>query len=474
MSSGSVAAIDLGATSGRIVIGHISRDSVDLDVALRFANNPVSYWEGEAEGLHWNLLELYRSVVVGLRTAALREPRLQSIGVDSWGLDYALLRGGALHGAPYHYRDARTALGMSATHEIVPPEQLYDISGIQIMPINSVYQLTADRLAGNLDEAETALLIPDLIGYWLTGEQVSERTNASTTGLLDVHTREWSHTLIERLGLSSGLFTELVDPGTRLGGLLPGLASEIGTQLPVHAVGSHDTASAVVGVPAVDDDFAYVSCGTWGLVGVEVEQPVLSDAGRIANFTNEGGVDGRIRYLQNIMGLWLQSECIRNWEHDGRTFDLPGLIAEAAALESGSLFDANDPRLLAPGDMPTRIAQCCIEAGQPVPQSPVEFVRAINESLADGFARAVHTAAELAHKTVKVIHMVGGGAQNELLCQLTADRSGLPVVAGPVEATALGNVLIQARATGIISGSLGSLRSIIAGSVSIRTFTPRV
>jgi rhamnulokinase len=471
MTSGAVGAIDLGATSGRVVVGHVGGDGVRLDVVERFPNNPVRVWEGAAEGLHWNLLELFRSILLGLTAAGRHD--LVSVGVDSWGLDYGLLRDGALLGNPYSYRDARTAEGVRATHELMSHEDLYAISGMQFMPINSVYQFTADRLAGRVQPGDLALLIPDLIGYWLTGVAVAERTNASTTGLFDVRRREWSGEIAERLSLEPSLFPRLVDPGTELGPLLPGVASEIGAQVPVVAVGSHDTASAVVGVPAQDDDFAYVSCGTWGLVGVELDAPVLTDAARAANFTNEGGLDGTTRFLQNVTGLWLQSESIRTWEREGRTLELPTLIDAAAALPSGSVFDANDLRLLPPGDMPARIAQCCAEAGQPVPQSPAEFVRAINESLAEAFARAVRQAAELSGKAVKVIHIVGGGSQNSLLCQLTADRSGLPVIAGPVEATALGNVLVQARAAGLLSGGLGSLRAVIGRSVSLQRYEPR-
>ncbi|MDO9398782.1 MAG: rhamnulokinase family protein [Herbiconiux sp.] len=473
MTSGAVAAVDLGATSGRVVVGHVDGASVRLDVVERFPNTPVLHWEGSADGLHWDILGLYRSIQSGLRAAVLHTPGLQSVGVDSWGLDYGLLRDGALLGNPYNYRDERTAAGVAAAHARVAPEELYGINGLQVMPINSIYQLSADRLAGSLAPGDTALLIPDLITYWLTGERIAERTNASTTGLLDVRTGAWSTSLAERLGLPSGLFPGLVEPGSSIGALLPSLAREVGAALPVHTVGSHDTASAVVGVPAADEEFAYVSCGTWALVGVEVEHPVLTEAGRAANFTNEGGVDGRVRYLQNIMGLWLQSECIRAWEHDGLVVDLPALLAEAAALSTFSLFDANDPRLLARGDMPARIAACCVEAGQPAPTSPASFVRAIAESLAEGFARAVREASSLSGRSVRVIHIVGGGAQNALLCQLTADRSGLPVVAGPVEATALGNVLVQARAVGLAAGSLESLRATVAASTTPHTFRPR-
>lgn len=473
MTRGAVAAIDLGATSGRVVVGRIDDGTVRLDVVERFLNNPVRCWEGSTDGLHWNVLELFRSALVGLRKATIDEPDLRSIGIDAWGLDYGLLRGGALLGNPYSHRDERTIEGVRATHELVSQQELYAASGIQFMPINTVYQFTADRLAGRVHTGDTALLMPDLIGYWLTGLPVAERTNASTTGLLDIHTRDWSTELANRLGFTASLFPSLVEPGTVLGPLLPIVQAEIGGQIPVVTVGSHDTASAVVGVPALNDEFAYISCGTWALAGVEVETPVLSEAARIANFTNESGVDGRIRFLQNITGLWLQSESIRTWEREGRPIDLPTLIEAAAALPSGSVFNANDARLLAPGDMPARIAQCCIEVNQPVPQTPAEFTRAINESLADAFARAVRTAAELSGTSVKVIHIVGGGSQNALLCQLTADRSGLPVIAGPVEATAFGNVLVQARTAQLISGSLEAMRAVITRSVTLQHYKPR-
>lgn len=472
-NSGAVAAIDLGATSGRVVVGRIADGAVRLEVVERFLNNPVRYWEGDRGGLHWNVLEQFRSIQLGLRAAVRLEPSLRSIGIDGWGVDYGTLRRGALLGNPYSHRDERGVEGMAAAHDLVSSADLYAVTGLQQLPINSIYQLVADRLAGRIDPGDTAVMIPDLIAYWLTGIAASERTNASTTGLLDVTTGEWSAPLLKQLMLPHDIFADLIDPGSTLGPLLPSIAAEIGGQIPVVSVGSHDTASAVVGVPATDDDVAYVSCGTWALVGVELETPVLTEASRAANFTNEGGLDGRIRYLKNIMGLWLQSESVRTWERDGDTIDLPALIAAATALPGGSVFDANDPRLLVPGDMPARIAQCCAEAGQPVPQTPAEFVRAINEGLAAAFARAVRDAAELSGKTVRSIHIVGGGSQNALLCQLTADRSGLPVIAGPTEATALGNVVVQARTTGLLSGSLESLRSVIASSVTLQHYAPR-
>lgn len=462
-----VAAVDLGATSGRVMLGYLGHNELRLRPVARFANTPVR----TIDGLHWNILELYRGVLSGLASAARDEPDLRSIGVDSWAVDYALMRGGRMLGTPYHYRDERSALGVEKVHSLVEPAELYRANGLQHLPFNTLYQLATDEL----ELAESMLLIPDLIGYWLTGRQVAERSNASTTGLLGSDGQEWDDALIARLGLPRSIFPELVSAGSAIGPLLPAVSAELGLgpSVSVTAVGSHDTASAVVAVPAQGDDFAYISCGTWGLVGVELEHPVISEAGRAANFTNEGGVDGRVRYLHNVMGLWLLSESVRSWERDGETIALPQLLAQAAAVGTPvAVFDANDPRFLAPGDMPARIAAFCRERGLPVPASRAEFVRSIIESLADAFAAAVIQASELSGKTVSVIHIVGGGSQNELLCQLTADRSGLTVMAGPVEATAIGNVLVQARAQGIVTGSLEALRAIVASAFSPTRYTP--
>jgi rhamnulokinase len=460
-STSAVAAVDLGATSGRVILGHVAHNELSIRPVARFPNNPVR----TIDGLHWNILELYRSVLAGLTVVAREEPTLASIAVDSWAVDYALLRGSRMVSVPYHYRDERTAAGVAAVHERVDAESLYAANGLQHLPFNTLFQLASDRLAGSLDAADSLLLIPDLINYWLTGMSAAERTNASTTGLVGVHSGEWDGALLEALDLPRSLFPELVDAGTSLGALLPAVATELGLgpQTRVTAVGSHDTASAVVAVPATGDDFAYISCGTWGLVGVELTSPVLSTAGRLANFTNEGGVDGRVRYLHNVMGLWLLSESVREWERGGQSIDLVALLAQASTVATPvAVFDANDPAFLAPGDMPARIAQWCTEHDVPVPRSRVEFVRSIVESLAEAFAGAVRTASELSGVTVSVIHIVGGGALNTLLCQRTADRSGLPVLAGPVEATAIGNVLVQARAQGMVGGSLESLRSLVA------------
>ncbi|MFB2598800.1 rhamnulokinase family protein [Herbiconiux sp. P17] len=468
-----VAAVDLGATSGRVMLGYVGHDELRLVPVARFPNNPVRV----LDGLHWNILDLYRNVVVGLGSALREEPDVRSIAVDSWAVDYALIRDGRMLGNPYHYRDERTAAGVDATHTIVGPAELYAANGLQFLPFNTLYQLAAEQLAGSLAPAQSMLLVPDLIGYWLTGVQRAEQTNASTTGLLNVHTGAWDDALISRLGLPRDIFPEVVAPGATVGTLLPSVMAEIGSAraLPVSAVGSHDTASAVVAVPATGPDFAYISSGTWSLVGVELEHPVVSEDSRAANFTNEGGVDGRIRYLQNVSGLWLLSESVRTWERGGEQIDLPTLISAAAAVTTPvPVFDAADPRFVAPGDMPSRIADWCSEHGVAAPQSRAEFVRSILESLADAYAVSIETAAALSGKQISVIHVVGGGSQNALLCQLTADRTGRPVLAGPVEATAVGNVLVQARAQGLLSGdtSLEALRAIVAKSFAPLRYHP--
>ena len=469
-TGGAVAAVDLGATSGRVLLGYVGHHELRLTDVARFKNSPVR----TLDGLHWSVLELYRDLVEGLAAAVRQEPQLASIGIDAWAVDYGLLRDGRLLGTPYSYRDERTPAGVDAVHARVSAEELYRRNGLQHLPFNTLFQLTADRLAGTLDVADSFLLIPDLVAYWLTGRAVAERTNASTTGLLGVADRSWDLALADRLDLPRAIFPELVDAGTELGGIVPSAVRGLGeTRAVVTAVGTHDTASAVVAVPATTANHAYISCGTWSLVGVELERPVLTEASHAANFTNEGGVDGRVRFLHNVMGLWLLSESIRDWERDGSTVSLPDLLAQAAAVTTPvPLFDADDPAFLAPGDMPARIAAWLTAHDAPVPQSRAELVRGILESLAAAYARAIRDAAELSGREVEVVHLVGGGSLNDLLCRLTADATGLPVLAGPVEATAIGNILVQARAQGFVSGDLEALRALVARSFPPRRFEP--
>ena len=471
--AGAVAAVDLGATSGRVMHARIGANTLELTEAARFTNTPVRVWEAGRTALHWNVTGLYTRVLEGLGAVARAEPGLRSVGVDAWAVDYGLLRDGHLLGEPYHYRDERSAQGVSLVHARVPTEELYREGGLQFLPFNSLYQLAVDRESGALAAADGFLLVPDLITYWLSGRAVAERTNASTTGLLTAG-GSWNDALISRLGLDRSLFAPLVDAGTTVGSLLPSLDLPFAGSGPaVTAVGSHDTASAVVAVPMDPARAAYISCGTWGLVGVELERRVVGEEGRAANFTNEGGVDGRVRYLHNVMGLWLLSESIREWQRRGLHVNLESLLAEAAELpRPAELFDADDPRFLAPGDLPSRIADWFAERGLRAPASPAGMVRVIVESLAEAFADAVRTASDLSGVPVGTVHLVGGGARNALLCQATADRVGAPVLAGPVEATALGNALVQARAVGLVAGDLESLRALVARNYAPVRYEP--
>jgi rhamnulokinase len=457
------AAVDLGASSGRVMVGEVGPDTLRLTAAARFPNEPV-----RTEGrLRWDVGRLVDHAVAGLE-AAHAQGKLASIGVDSWGVDYGRLRGGRLDGQPFHYRDERrTAEGPARVAGLIEAEELYRRNGLQYLPFNTLYQLAADDM---LSDTASILLIPDLVSWIITGNQVAERTNASTTGLLDVTTREWDHDLMARLGLSVLLFEELVDPGHEIGTLLPHVSDRVGGRIPVVAVGSHDTASAVVGVPMQTDDAAYVSLGTWALAGLELDGPVLTEDARLANFTNEGGVDGTIRFLTNVMGTWLLSETLRTWGES----DLAGLLAEAASYDGATtLVDVQDARFLPPGDMPARIAAWCAEHDVPAPDGRAAVVRCVVESIAAAIATAIERAASLAGRAVGIVHVVGGGVQNSLLCQAIADRTGRPVLAGPVEATAIGNVLVQARAAGVVGADLADLRALVAHTHAPARFVPR-
>ncbi|QHA10090.1 rhamnulokinase [Streptomyces broussonetiae] len=460
----SYAAVDLGASSGRVMVGRVGPDSLEVSEAHRFPNRPVRV----PEGLRWDVLGLYGGVLDGLRAAG----RVASVGLDGWAVDYGLLDAdGALLGNPVHYRDARTEGVAEQVWATVPAAQLYAATGIQYAPFNTLYQLTAARKTEQLMCSKRLLLIPDLLSYWLTGEQGTELTNASTTQLIDPRTRTWSYEVAERLGIDLGLFAPLRRPGDPAGVLRPEVLAETGLAgpVPVTAVGSHDTASAVAAVPATGERFAYICTGTWSLAGLELTAPVLTEASRAANFTNELGLDGTVRYLRNIMGLWLLQECQRAWGGP----DLALLLHEAGSVPMlRSVVDAGDAAFLAPGRMPQRIAAACRASGQPVPRTRGEVTRCILDSLALAHRRAVADAQRLADHPVDVVYVVGGGARNTLLCQLTADACGLPVVAGPTEAAALGNVLVQARAHGP-AGDLAAMRRLLARTQPLTRYAPR-
>ncbi|MFJ5219874.1 rhamnulokinase family protein [Streptomyces sp. NPDC088354] len=467
------AAIDLGATSGRVILGRVARDALSLTEAHRFANTPVRL----PGGLHWDALALFQGALDGLRRAGAQSDGVTSVGIDTWAVDYGLLDAdGALLGNPYHYRDTRTDTVAERVREEIGAERLYRLTGLQHLPFNTVYQLAAASGTAQLAAARTLLLVPDLLTHWLTGTIGAEETNASTTGLFDARAGGWSAELAGRIGLAPGLLPPLRAPGDLAGTLLPHIATATG--LPeataVVTVASHDTASAVAAVPATEPGFAYISCGTWSLAGLELDAPVLSEASRAANFTNERGVDGTIRYLRNIMGMWLLEECRRTWAR--QRADPPSLDAlleqAAAARPFAALLDPDDPAFLPPGDMPARIRDFCLRTGQRPPESPGAVVRCILESLALAHRRTLRQAAVLADREITHVHLVGGGSRNELLCRLTADATGLPVVAGPAEATALGNILVQARAHGLVGDGLPAMRALVAGTQPLRRHEP--
>jgi rhamnulokinase len=466
-----VAAADLGASGGRVIVGRAGPGQLTLHEVHRFPNQPVSV----LGTLHWDILSLYDGVLAGLHAAG-RGFDLASAGIDTWGVDFGLLdAAGALLGNPVHYRDARTDGMIDRLAARVTAGELYRVTGIQRLPINTIFQLAALAGTPQLDAAATLLLIPDLIGYWLTGEIGAELTNASTTQLLDARTRTWATDLVIRAGLPAAILPPLRRPGDRVGLLRPDVARAAGLRagLPVTAVGSHDTASAVAAVPAAGAGFAYVSCGTWSLVGLELDGPVLSPASMRANFTNEIGIDGTVRYLRNVMGLWLLQESARTWAAAGQAAGVADLAA-GAAREPGlrAVIDPDDPAFLPPGDMPSRIATACRALGQPPPGDPAQTVRCILDSLALAYRRAIIEAQQLSGRQADIVHLVGGGSRLDLLCQLTADACGLPVVAGPTEATAIGNILVQARALGAGPADLSGMRALIRATQPLRRFEP--
>src|SRR4051812_44478045 len=441
------AAIDLGASSGRVVAGSLADGTIALKELHRFPNRPVRL----PDGLRWNLLHLFSEAV-----AALRGRAFAGVGVDTWGVDYALLDAdGRVLGLPYHYRDDRTDGMVERAYGRVAQADCYAVTGIQTMPINTVFQLLAEEGSAALTAAEAIALVPDLLALWLSGELANERTNASTTALMDARSGEWAHALIRRLGLPTRPFGALVEPGTRLGPVL----SHHGFEASVYAVAGHDTASAFVATPVRDEHAAILSSGTWSLLGVELPGPVFSDP----QLTNERGVDGTIRLLKNVMGLGLEQECARVW--DAGFAELHA--AARAVTGTVPVFDPDDEQFLRGGDMPAMIEQACGRRDM----SRGEIVRSIYLSLAYKYRLVLERLEAASGREVRTLHVIGGGAQNALLCQLTADVTGREVLAGPVEATALGNVLVQARAAGELA-SLADMRAVSAASLTPVHFEP--
>jgi rhamnulokinase len=466
-------AFDLGAESGRALVGKFDGAKLALDVVHRFPNGAVQ----TLDTLHWDVLRLYGEMVAGLRKAHADHGELASMGVDTWGVDFAFLgRDGTLLGNPRHYRDPHTETIMDQAFLRVPRAEVFRQTGIQFMRFNSLFQILAlmrDR-SPPLAAAESMLFIPDLFNYWFTGIKVNEYTDASTSQMLNPATRTWAHDLIRSFGIPDKMLRTIIQPGTVLGPLRTTVANQAGvTPLPVIAPATHDTAAAVAAVPATGDSWAYISSGTWSLMGVEVKEPQTGDKALAFNFTNEGGVGGTIRLLKNIAGLWLVQECRRAWEREGKTYSYEELMKlPEAAPGQGSIVNPDDASFMLPPSMPAALCDFCRKTKQTVPADPGAIIRCALDSLALRYRWVLERLEELTGKRISTIHVVGGGCQNTLLCQLAADCCNRPVVAGPVEATALGNVLVQMIGLGLIK-SLTEGREIIRRSFDVKTYEPR-
>ncbi|MFE2770823.1 rhamnulokinase [Microbacterium resistens] len=466
------AAVDLGGSSGRVVSAWVGADRLRIDGVRRFRNRAFT----DELGLRWDAQRLFRDAVTGLRSLRADGPPFASVGVDAWSGDYGLLAYDGLLDAPFHQRDARTERSFPIVEAILPAAESFRETGVTALPIMTIYQLMADREAGRLDAVRRMLLMPDLLAHWLGAAELAELTNVSSTGLALASGRGWDGRRIDALGLAPSLFPETVRPGTVTGRVKEGILAP-GDGTDITAVASHDTASAVVAVPAQDENFAFVSCGTWMLTGVEIDHIVTSERARAAGFTNELGIDGTVRFLRIAAGLWILNECFREWGMDGwgarGTSARRAVFARAAAVPVPPvLVDTGDPRLLRPGQMSARIAELVEESGGVLPPDRAAVVRLILESLGAFVARQLDEAAALAGVDVRVVHLVGGGSESPILAQAVADRSGRPVVAGPSEATSLGNLLVQARAHGVTGANLGDLRRIVRASVRLRRYEP--
>lgn len=467
-------AIDLGASSGRAILGTVDRGRIHLEELYRFDNGPVNV----NGSLYWNILGLFSEIKHGIRAAVARGLSLSGMAIDTWGVDFALIdRTGQFVGFPYNYRDSHTADVFDWVFDIVPRDEFYAHTGIQFMNINTVFQLASmqRRKMPALEIADKMLLMPNALTYLLCGNVSAEYTHATTTQLYDPDSGDWAWDLIDKLELPRRLFPDIQAPCSVVGELRREVCDELNcSAIPVILAGSHDTACAVASVPASrqDGDWAFLSSGTWSLFGVELDRPIIDDAALAANFTNEGGVGGTIRFLKNIMGLWLVQESRNTWTKEGREYSFAELIRMAMEAPPFQAFvDPNDDRFLAPGNMPERIRQFCRDTGQPIPETPGEIVRCTQESLALCYRRAVEQLESVTGKSIRRLHLVGGGSQDELLNQSTANAIQRPVIVGPTEATALGNIVCQAMAMGDIQ-DLAEGRAVVKRSIETRDYQP--
>jgi len=472
-------AVDLGAESGRVVAGHFDGEFIALEEVHRFPNGPVDV----LGHLHWDVLRLWSDIKVGLAKAAQQYGRhIAGIGLDTWGVDFGLLDANdELLGNPYHYRDSRTDGMMERAFEKLSRGAIFEATGIQFLQLNTLIQLVAmvEARSPALDVAQTLLMMPDLLNFWLTGCKANEFSDVTTSQCYDPRAGTWAYGMLEQLGIPTRMFRDgagdrIVPPGTVLGTLLPSVMEETGLgAVPVIAPATHDTGSAVAAVPMDPENAIYLSSGTWSLMGVESKVPIINETMLAYNLTNEGGVNGTFRLLKNIMGLWLVQECRREWQRAGEDHDYGEMVEMAAAAPAfGPLIYPGDDRFLAPGDMAPRIQAFCRETGQAVPETKGAILRCALESLALEYRWVAEKLDELTGRRLATIHIIGGGAKNELLDQFAADATGRMVVTGPIEATALGNVLVQAIALGHID-SLSEGREVVARSFELKTFAPR-
>jgi rhamnulokinase len=467
-----VLAYDLGASSGRALLGRLTDRKMAVEELHRFPNDPVQV----GDRLHWDILRLYHEMKMALLAAKTKGVRLRSLGIDSWAVDFGFIgKGGELLGNPYHYRDAHTDGAMERLFAVVPPSEVFERTGIQFLPFNTIFQLFALKSADSplLRQAQRLLMIPDLLRYFLTGEMFHEFTNATTTQLYNPTESHWDPYLLEKLDLPRQLFDSVLQPGSPAGTLRKSVCDELGMgSLPVIAVAEHDTGSAVVAVPAAERRFAYLSCGTWSLMGTETDRPVINEESLKCNFTNEGGAYGTNRLLKNIMGLWILQETRRVWERAGLSYTFPELLQLAERSPGFGLFiDPDDALFLPPGDMPERIRTYALRTGQKPPQEAGEFVRCILESLALKYRYVLELTERLSGGAFSGLHMVGGGIHNKLLCQWTANAIGKPVWAGPAEGSGIGNLAVQWIALGELS-DIREARRVIGESFPMETYNP--
>lgn len=465
-------AIDIGAESGRAIIGSLDDKRLTLNEAHRFSNGPVRL----NDGLHWDVLELWSAIKQGIVKSSKAGDKLDGIGLDTWAVDFALLdKNGSMLGNPFHYRDARTDGMLDEAFKIMPREEIFANSGIQFMQLNTLYQLMAARRNSPeiIDIAKTFVTIPDLFTYWLSGEITNEFTNATTTQCFDPRKRNWSNAILNSFNIPTHLFQPITDSGTQIGTLLPSLVEELNVgPIPVIVPACHDTGSAVVAVPAPENDFVWISSGTWSIMGVEADQPVINEKALEYNFTNEGGVFGTWRFSKNIMGLWLIQECRREWMRQGEAMSFEALTQHAVESEAFlAVIDPDFAEFLHPGDMPSRIQKYCADTNQPVPQTKGQIVRVALEAIALKYRWVLERLEEITSKQLGAIHMIGGGTQNRLLNQFTANSTGRAVTTGPVEATAIGNILMQAIAMQHL-GSLEEAREVVRASFEPEVYEP--